>query len=170
MVYPKAFGQTVKQAFQAAYPGPAYLGLPCAPVIQTYDDVGPALVQAQIAEAARRGAEALSIYVVETASDEELEVVSWAKGRPPSDAELLVRLAVAYRAGALAILDHGTPAELAQWGALWSQRPFPAGALRDQPLPADLARRLDYLRGALRILDRGTPGELREWGALFARA
>jgi hypothetical protein len=98
-----------------------------------------------------------------------LEVVSWMKDRPPSDADLLVRLAVAYRTGALAILDHGTPAELAQWGALWSQS-VSAGALDDRPPPADAARRLDYLRGALRILDRGTPGELRAWGALFARS
>jgi hypothetical protein len=120
LVYPKAFGQSVGDAFDAAYPGPRYLGLPCAPVIQTYDGVGPALVREQIAEAQRRGAAALSIYVVETASDDELLAVAAATA-PTIDSATLRAVAAAYVRGAVAILDHGTPAELAAWGRLFDQ-------------------------------------------------
>jgi hypothetical protein len=122
LVYPKAFGQTAAAAFDAAYPGARYLDIPCAPVIQTYDGVGPALVRDQIAEAQRRGAKSLSIYVVETASDDELRAISVAKGAPAPDPEALRQLATAYIRGAIAILDHGTPAELAAWGRFFADR------------------------------------------------
>ena len=122
MVYPKAFGQSAREAFDAAYPGPLYLGLPCAPVIQTYDDPGPVLVVEQIAEAKRRGAASLSIYVVETASDDELRAVATARAPAAIDAAALRETAAAYLRGAIAILDHGTPAELSAWGRLFDRR------------------------------------------------
>jgi hypothetical protein len=129
MVYPIAFGQSASAAFDAAYPGPIYLGLPCAPIIQTYDDVRPDLVREQIAEAIRRGARSVSLYVVETASDDELRAVAAAAraapvdaaAKPaPVDAATLRDVAAAYTRGAIAILDHGTPAELAAWGRLFA--------------------------------------------------
>jgi hypothetical protein len=126
MVYPRAFGQSVPAAFDAAYPGATYLGLPCAPVIQAYDNVGPAAVTAQIAEATRRGAQALSIYLVETATDEELRAIA---SRTEKNAEnnqinqtVLREVHHAYVRGAIAILDHGTPAELRAWAELFGAR------------------------------------------------
>lgn len=132
MVYPKAFGQSVPRAFDAAYPGPTYLGLPCAPVIQTYDAIGPAAVRDQVAEAARRGATSLSIYLLETASDEELRALAAATKPAPNPVpptpgpqgpaitpELLQATHHAYLRGAIAILDHGTPAELRAWSTLF---------------------------------------------------
>ena len=123
MVYPRAFQQSVEVAFDAAYPGPSYLGLPCAPVLQTYDDIGAPLVAAQISEALRRGAQAASIYIVETATDNELRAVAAAATPPPApavDPATLQATALAYRSGAIAILDHGTAAELSAWGALFA--------------------------------------------------
>lgn len=121
MVYPKAFGQPVAAAFDAAYPGPSYLGLPCRPVLQTYDDAGVALVREQLAEAARRGAGTASIYVIETASDDELRAVALASDTGAAiDPAALQATALAYRQGAIAILDHGTPSELSAWGALFA--------------------------------------------------
>jgi hypothetical protein len=120
MVYPKAFGQPVAAAFDAAYPGAEYLGLPCAPVIQTYDAVGPLAVLQQVAEARRRGARALSIYVVETATDDELRAAATARDDAAPDAAALQATALAYLRGALAILDHGAPAELRAWAELFS--------------------------------------------------
>jgi hypothetical protein len=119
MVYPKAFRQTVGASFDAAYPGATYLGLPCAPVIQTYDAIGADAVAEQVAEAKRRGGTSLSIYVVETASDDELRAVAAAKA-PQVDAATLQSVALAYLRGGIAILDHGTPNELAAWGRLFS--------------------------------------------------
>ncbi len=121
LVYPKAFGQTAAAAFDAAYPGPGYLGLPCDPVIQTYDAPGAALVIEQIAEAKRRGCASISIYVVETATDDELRAVATAKATAGADAASLREAAAAYVRGAIAILDHGTPAELRAWGRLFDQ-------------------------------------------------
>lgn len=165
MVYPRAFGQPVVAAFDAAFPGGRYLGLPCAPVIQTYDDVGSAMVREQIAEAKQRGAASLSIYVVETATDEELQAVATAKSEPGPEPDLLQRLAVAYRRGAIAILDHGTPAELANWGGLWSGIAARIGGGGGELASQEV---LGYLRGALAILDHGAPAELRSWGEHFA--
>lgn len=122
LVYPKAFGQSARDAFDAAYPGPRYLGLSCEPVIQTYDDVSPALALEQVAEAKRRGAASLSIYVVETASDDELRAVATARTAPADDAAILHAVAAAYVRGAIAILDHGTPSELSAWGRLFDRR------------------------------------------------
>ena len=56
MVYPAAFRQSVRGAFDAAYPGATYLGLPGEPVIQAYGGVGASLVLEQVAEAKRCGA------------------------------------------------------------------------------------------------------------------
>ena len=137
MVYPKAFGQSVPAAFDAAYPGPSYLGLPCAPVIQTYDAVGPLAVLQQVAEARRRGAAALSIYVVETASDEELRAVATAREDPAPDAATLQATALAYLRGALAILDHGTPAELHAWSGLFAGAASPLAVLPDSKSARD---------------------------------
>ncbi|MBI5288160.1 MAG: hypothetical protein HY873_04230 [Chloroflexi bacterium] len=124
MVYPKAFGRTVTASFDAAYPGPVYLGLPCAPVIQTYDAIGAPAVLTQVDEARRRGAESLSIYVVETASDEELRAVATAHDEVvPADPCVLQAAALAYLRGAIAILDHGTPAELRMWAELFGGDP-----------------------------------------------
>jgi hypothetical protein len=120
MVYPKAFHLSVRAAFDAAYPGPAYLGLPCAPVIQTYDGPGALMVLEQVAEAKRRGAASISIYVVETATDDELRAAATAHAAPLSDPATLREVAAAYARGAIAILDHGTPAELGAWGRLFA--------------------------------------------------
>ncbi len=130
MVYPKAFQQSVPAAFEAAYPGPTYLGLHCAPVIQTYDAPGALLVLEQVAEAKRRGAAALSIYVVETATDDALRAVATAHAASPSDPATLREVAAAYVRGAIAILDHGTAAELGAWAASLPARRSPADALR----------------------------------------
>ena len=119
MVYPKAFGQPVARAFDAAYPGPSYLGLPCAPVIQTYDAVGPLAVLEQVAEARRRGAPSVSAYVIETASDSELRALATAAQPAPVDAAVLQATAHAYLRGAIAILDHGNASELRAWAELF---------------------------------------------------
>jgi hypothetical protein len=135
MVYPRAFGQAVAAAYDAAFPGATYLGLPCAPVLQAYDAVGAAFVREQVTEARRRGALSLSLYLVETASDDELRAFAEAVAAspasdalppvprpalPPPDAATLRDVAGAYQRGAIAILDHGTPSELAAWGRLFS--------------------------------------------------
>lgn len=121
MVYAKAFGQPVATAFDAAFPGAKYLGLPCAPVLQAYDGVGPAMIRAQIHEARTRGAASCSLYLLETATDDELRAASQAIGVVPAvDSGVLRDTALAYLRGAVAILDHGTPAELAAWGRLFS--------------------------------------------------
>lgn len=122
MVYPRAFGLSVTAAFDAAYPGPSYLGLPCVPVLQAFDNPGPAAIREQLAEARQRGATAASIYLIETATDEELREVATAAAAP-IDAVTLRDIAAAYQRGAIAILDHGTPAELASWGRLFSPPP-----------------------------------------------
>jgi hypothetical protein len=120
MVYPKAFRQTIRQAFDAAFPGAQYLGLPCEPVIQTYDSVGAVSVLEQIDEARRRGAGGLSFYVVETASDDELRAIATiAQAERPIDAAVLQATAHAYLRGAIAILDHGTAPELRAWAELF---------------------------------------------------
>lgn len=122
MVYPGAFGQMVPAAFDAAFPGATYLGLPCAPVLQTYGGVGPASVLAQVSEARRRGATSCSIYVVETATDAELQALAWAKDGAPADAGVLRDTALAYLRGGIAILDHGTASELRAWAELFGGR------------------------------------------------
>ena len=122
MVYPKAFQQSARAAFDAAFPGSAYLDLPCLPVIQTYDSVGPDLVRQQLAEAHRRGAQSTSIYLVETASDEELRALTSANEPPPVEAATLQATALAYLRGSIAILDHGTPAELQAWADLFNPK------------------------------------------------
>lgn len=120
LVYPRAFQQSVVAAFDAAFPGATYLGLPCAPAIQTYDEPGALLVLEQISEAKRRGAAFLSIYIVETATDDELRAVAAAHDAPLPDRATLREVAAAYVRGAITILDHGTPAELSAWGRLFS--------------------------------------------------
>lgn len=126
MVYPKAFGQPVTRAFDAAFPGASYLGLSCMPVIQVYGAVGPSMVREQIAEARARGATALSVYVVETASDDELRAVASAKesgGAHAPDAATLNAVALAYVSGAIRILHEGTPAELRAWADRFVAKP-----------------------------------------------
>jgi hypothetical protein len=118
MVYPKAFGLGVARAFDVAYPGASYLALPCAPVVQVYDGLGPRMVAEQVREARARGATSLSVYVVETASDDELRALAAAAG--PSDAATLEKVRLAYLSGGLAILDHGTPQELRAWADLFA--------------------------------------------------
>lgn len=90
------------------------------PVIQTYDDAGALLALEQIVEAKRRGAASVSIYVVETATDDELRAVATARAASSSDPATLREVAAAYARGAIAILDHGTPAELSAWGRLFA--------------------------------------------------
>lgn len=119
MVYPKAFGLSEAAAFDAAYPGPSYRGRPCAPVVQVYDGVGAASVLLQVAEARRRGAQSVSAYVIETASDDELRALATAKDGGAVDAATLQATALAYLRGAIAILDRGTPGELRAWASLF---------------------------------------------------
>lgn len=119
MVYPKAFGQSVPAAFDAAYPGATYLGLPCAPVLQAYDGIGAAAVRAQVDEARRRGAASCSLYLLEAATEDELRAV--ASAHDAVTPEALQATALAYLRGGIAILDNGTPAELAAWGRLFSR-------------------------------------------------
>lgn len=90
-------------------------------MIQAYGGIGAAMVREQIEEARRRGAASLSIYVVETATDAELAAVAAARDDRPVDAAVLRDIAHAYLRGAIAILDHGTPAELREWGALFAR-------------------------------------------------
>ncbi len=132
MVYPKAFGQSVPRAFDAAYPGATYLNLPCAPVLQTYDNPGPAHITQQIAEARTRGATSISIYVIETATEAELKAVATSKTitsapstptpQPLVDSAMLQATRHAYLRGAIAILDHGTPSELRALADLFGAR------------------------------------------------
>ncbi len=118
MVYPRAFGQSVPDPFAAAFPGATYRGLPCWPVLQAYGGIGAATVAAQVGEAAWRGAAACSVYAVETATDDELRAAASAKAG--AGAGVLRATALAYMRGAIAILDHGTPAELEAWGRLFA--------------------------------------------------
>ena len=90
------------------------------PVVQTYDDAGALLVLEQVAEAKRRGVASISIYVVETATDDELRAAATAHDAAPYDPATLRDVAAAYVRGAIAIIDHGTPAELSAWGRLFS--------------------------------------------------
>jgi hypothetical protein len=92
-------------------------------VIQTYDNIGPIVVLEQVQEARRRGAQALSFYVVETASDEELRAVATAADQPLTDPTTLQATALAYLRGAIAILDHGNASELRAWAELFGGRP-----------------------------------------------
>jgi hypothetical protein len=119
MVYPRAFGQSVAAAYDAAWPGPTYLGLPCAPVIQAYDGAGALFIHEQLIQARERRATSASIYVVETATDEELRAVATFSQADAPSPQLLREVHHAYLRGALAILDHGTPAELSAWATLF---------------------------------------------------
>jgi len=115
MVYPKAFGQSVAAAFDAGFPGATYLGLPCAPVLQAYDGIGAGVLLEQVFEAGRRGAAEASMYVVETASERELQALAWATAGRRANA--LRDTALAYLRGAIALLDHGSAAALRDWAA-----------------------------------------------------
>jgi hypothetical protein len=77
-----------------------------------------------VAEAKRREAQSVSLYVVETASDAELAAFAEASrgGDAPVTAEALQAAALAYVRGGIAILDHGTPTELRAWGRLFGGR------------------------------------------------
>lgn len=168
MVYPGAFQQGVQEAFDAAYPGATYLGLPCEPVLQTHGAIGEAAVREQVREAHERGARGCSIYVVETASGAELRAVA-ERPAAPLTPDLLRELALAYRTGSLRLLLEGTPAELAGWARRWCPPPQPTEETGDGPVPADVRCRLDYVRGAIALLDHGEPRQLESWAAYFSR-
>jgi hypothetical protein len=86
MVYPRAFRQTVSDAFAAALDAASFDGMPVLPVIQTYDGIGAATVADQIAEVRRRGLGGYSAYTIAHATDAEwAEVVRDA--RPGADEE-----------------------------------------------------------------------------------
>jgi hypothetical protein len=74
MVYPKAFNQSVGAAFAAALDS-ATFSQPVFPAIQTYNQIGPAMVAEQIAEVRRRGLAGYQAYTIAHASDEEWAVI-----------------------------------------------------------------------------------------------
>ena len=60
---------------------------------------------------------------VETASDDELRAVAArTRDEHENDAAVLRQVHHAYVRGAIAILDHGTPAELRSWAELFGAR------------------------------------------------
>jgi hypothetical protein len=70
MVYPGAFGQSVRDAFAAALDGVAFAKA-VLPAIQTYGNVGAAMVRAQIEEVRRRGLAGYQAYTIAHATDDE---------------------------------------------------------------------------------------------------
>jgi hypothetical protein len=75
MVYPQAFGQSVRAAFASALDGTSF-DRPVLPVIQTYGGVGPAIVAEQLAEVRRRKLPGYQTYTIAHATDDEWAVVA----------------------------------------------------------------------------------------------
>ena len=124
MVYPGAFGQSVRDAFAAALDGVAFTK-PVLPAIQTYGGVGAAVVRAQIEEVRRRGLAGYQAYTIAHATDDEWsELVRDAEVEMEAIDELKRRQFVA-----------GLFAQAAGY------------ALRGELLPADLRAQLRYLLG-----------------------
>jgi hypothetical protein len=73
MVYPKAFGRSVREAFTASLDAPVMRDarLPVLPTIQTYDGIGASAVRGQIAEVRRRGLRGYQAYTIAHATDAE---------------------------------------------------------------------------------------------------
>lgn len=76
MVYPKAFGQSVRDAFAASLAPLQGSRLPVLPAIQTYDGIGAAAVRAQVREVRRRGLPGYQAYTIAHATDEEWAVIA----------------------------------------------------------------------------------------------
>lgn len=75
MIYPKSFQQTAHQAFESCLAGKDFKGVPVYPTIQTYDGIGPLLVQNQLEEVRGRGLPGCQAYTVAHATDEEWAAV-----------------------------------------------------------------------------------------------
>jgi hypothetical protein len=124
MVYPGAFGQSVRDAFASALDGRRFDGKPVLPAIQTYGGVGPSMVREQIEEVRRRGLRGYQAYTIAPASDAEWAVLT-EEADEMTNAEELKRL---QSASALFLRAAGH-------------------ALRGEPLPGDLRAQLRYLLG-----------------------
>ena len=128
MVYPQAFGQSVPNAFAAAFDGVSF-NKPVLPAVQTYGGIGTTMVAQQIDEVRRRGLDGYQAYTIAHATDDE-----WA---------VIVRNAGAEEDNMPAIDDLK---KLQAVAALFLQA---AGcALRGAPLPEDLRAQLAYLLSA----------------------
>jgi hypothetical protein len=78
MVYPKAFGKSVRAAFSASLDGKDFAGKPVLPTIQTYDHIGAEAVAQQIAEVRRRPdlSGGYQAYTIAHATDAEWAVLT----------------------------------------------------------------------------------------------
>ena len=76
MVYPKAFGQSVRAAFSASLDGKDFAGKPVLPTIQTYGQIGAESVAEQIAELRSRGLPGYQAYTIAHATDAEWAVLT----------------------------------------------------------------------------------------------
>ena len=76
MVYPKAFGQSVRDAFAASLDGKSFGGKPVLPTIQTYGHIGAEAVAQQTAEVRRRGLPGYQAYTIAHATDAEWSVLT----------------------------------------------------------------------------------------------
>jgi len=131
MVYPKAFGQSVREAFAAALDGVSFAA-PVMPALQTYGEIGPGMVTEQIAEVQRRGLAGYQAYTIAHATDAE-----WAAlARDTQDFDGL-----SPKEDEMEAID--TLRRLHAVAALFLQAA--AFALRGEPLPDDLRTQLRWL-------------------------
>lgn len=142
MVYPKAFGQSPREAVAASLTTAlreAWAGKPIIPAIQTYDGIGGPLVEATMVELSGAGVSGISAYTLGHATEEE-----WGTFRritvmykdqipaqqPPAGATttdtraLLIEARMKY----LEVLDKlafGTPDELLSFALFWKAASTP---------------------------------------------
>ncbi|MEX2158230.1 MAG: hypothetical protein WEB04_02405 [Dehalococcoidia bacterium] len=116
MVYPGAFGQSVRDAFASALDGKPFDNKPVLPAIQTYGAIGASMVREQIEEVRRRGLLGYQAYTIAHASEAE-----WAELVRDAEVEMeaidkLRRLqsvsALFLRAAGHALLGEPLPGEL----------------------------------------------------------
>lgn len=88
MIYPKAFAQSPAQAFRSSLEsGQDFAGRPVLPTLQTYENIGPSEVSAQMAEVARRRLAGAQSYTVGHASGPEWQAYVLSIPAPPEEDE-----------------------------------------------------------------------------------